>query len=290
MHADRAAVRGAAYIVASELALVSMAATIKHISVDLPNEMIVFFRNVFALLVMVPAMLHGGPSRFATRVPGLHLVRGLAGVTAMYCLFYAVAHLKLADAMMLKLTVPIFIPLIALVWLNERVYPMAWVAVGVGFVGVALILKPGGELHWVALVAVGGSVMAALAKVAVRKLSATEPALRIVFYFATVATVVSVVPLAWAWQTPTALQWLLLLSLGPQATVGQLLLTRGYGAAPASQVGVFTYSSVLFGAAYGFAFWGETMGVVSLAGAVLIATAGVLALRARTVRGSLQVS
>lgn len=290
MRPDSAAMRGAAYIVASEFALVSMAATIKHISGDLPNEMIVFFRNVFALLVMMPAMLHGGRERFVTRVPGLHLLRGLAGVSAMYCLFYAVAHLKLADAMLLKLTVPIFIPLIALVWLSERVYPLAWAAVAVGFAGVALILKPGGELHWVALVAVAGSMLGAFAKVTVRKLSATEPALRTVFYFALVATTVSAVPLAWAWQTPTPAQWLLLLSLGPQATIGQLFLTRGYGAAPASQVGVFTYSAVLFGAAYGFAFWGEAWDPMSIGGTVLIAAAGVMALNARPVRGSLQVS
>ena len=271
---------GAVFLVLGEFLLASMGATIKWVSSGLPTEMIVFFRNLFGLLALTPLIAKIGVHTLKTNVFRLHLLRGLAGVTAMYCFFFAIAHIPLADAMLLKLTSPIFIPIVAMLWLGER-FPVAvrW-ALAIGFAGVSLILKPGGDpLDWVVLVAIAGSVSAALAKVTIRRLSATEPAVRTVFYFALIAAGVSALPLTWAWHPPNWSEWLVLLSLGPLATAGQLLMTRGYAAAPASQVGIFTYSSVLFGAGFGWLFWGELWDAIAAAGALLVAVAGALALR-----------
>jgi len=270
---------GAGFILASEFLLVSMGAVIKALAQDLPNEPIVFFRNLFGLAVLVPFLLRGGSGRLRTDVPHLHAVRAAAGLSAMYCFFYAIGHIRLADAMLLKFTVPIFIPVVAWLWLSERFHRRAALCLLLGFSGVALILKPAGDVNWVLLVALAGSFFAAVAKTAVRRLSHTEPALRVVFYFAFFGVFVSAVPLLWAWQTPTPGQWLLLLSLGPLATLGQLFMTRGYSAAPASEVGLFTFSAVLFGAGYGWLFWGELWDWLSLAGAFLVGTAGAVMLR-----------
>lgn len=272
-------VAGAGFILASELLLVSMGAVIKTLSQDLPNEPIVFFRNLFGLAVLVPFLVRGGLPRLRTDVIHLHAVRAFAGLAAMYCFFYAIGHIKLADAMLLKFTVPIFIPVVAYLWLAERFHRRAAFALLLGFAGVVLILKPAGDMNWVLLIALAGSFFAAVAKTAVRRLSHTEPASRVVFYFALFAACLSAVPLAWAWQSPTAGQWLLLLSLGPLATLGQLFMTRGYSAAPASEVGLFSFSAVLFGAGYGWLFWGELWDWLSLAGAFLVGTAGAIMLR-----------
>jgi drug/metabolite transporter (DMT)-like permease len=214
-----------------------------------------------------------------TGVFPLHLLRAVAGLGAMYCFFYAIGHIKLADAMLLKFTVPVFIPVVAYFWLSERFSRRAAIALVLGFTGVVLIMKPAGDVNWILLVALAGSFFAAVAKTAVRRLSRTEPAARIVFYFAAVGVAVSSVPLIWAWETPQTGQWLLLLSLGPLATIGQLCMTRGYSAAPASEVGLFTFSAVLFGAGYGWLFWGELWDWLSLAGAFLVASAGAIMLR-----------
>jgi drug/metabolite transporter (DMT)-like permease len=270
---------GAGFILASEFLLVSMGAVIKTLAQDMPNEVIVFFRNLFGLAVLLPFLVKGGLAGLGTKVLHLHLVRAAAGLGGMYCFFYAIGHIKLADAMLLKFTVPIFIPVVAWLWLSERFHQRAVFCLFLGFAGVLLILKPGGEINWILLVALAGSFFAAVAKTAVRRLSRTEPAARVVFYFALFGVCVSVVPLAWAWRTPTADQWLLLLSLGPLATLGQLFMTRGYSAAPASEVGLFTFSAVLFGAGYGWLFWGELWDWLSLAGAFLVGTAGAIMLR-----------
>lgn len=270
---------GAIFILVSEFLLVSMGAVIKTLARDMPNETIVFFRNLFGLAVLVPFLVRGGMAGLRTNVLHLHLVRAVAGLSAMYCFFYAIGHVKLADAMLLKFTVPVFIPVVAWFWLSERFSSRAGLALALGFAGVMLILKPAGNANWVLLIALAGSFFSAIAKTTIRRLSRTEPAPRIVFYFALTGVAISSVPLSWAWQTPTAAQWLLLLSLGPLATMGQLCMTRGYSAAPASEVGLFTFSAVLFGAGYGWLFWGELWDWLSLVGAFLVGSAGAIMLR-----------
>lgn len=283
MRYQQNAVQGALLILFSELMFASMGAAVKAASgLGLPNEMLVFMRNLLGLFVIVPLLLRYGVAEFRTRVYPLHLLRALLGLAAMYCFFFVLGRLQLADGMLLKMTSPIFMPLIALLWLGERVGRLAVLAIPVGFVGVALVLKPGGEMSWVAALGVLGGLLAAFAKVTVRRLGRSEPTTRIVFYFTFNATLLSALPLLWAWQTPTLKEWALLLLMGVMGTAGQLLLTRGYGVAAAAQVSPFTYFSVVFGALYGYLFWGETMDWLFVAGAVLIAVAGVMAVRAGT--------
>lgn len=282
MHTNQNLVHGALFILGSELVLASVGATVKAASEGLPFEMLVFFRNIFGLLALAPLLLRKEFSGIKTEIIHLHLLRASVGVCGMYCLFYAIANINLADAMLLKLTAPIFIPWVAWLWLKEPVPYIAVIAVLIGFFGVFLILKPGGEWNTVVLVAVAGSLLVAVTKVTIRRLSITEPAVRIVFYFAVFASCISAVPLLWGWRTPTATQWLLLVMIGTLATTGQLLMTRGFALAPAGQVAIFGYSSVLFAAMYGWFLWGEIWDVMSIAGAALICTAGLLILKKRS--------
>lgn len=284
-------IRGAAFIVLGELCFATMGVCIRLVSAELDNEMIVFARNLLGLMLLLPWLLRRGLGNVATRVPGLHLLRAVAGLSAMYCFFYAIAAMPLAEAMLLKLTAPIFMPVIAVLWLHERVTPALALALGVGFAGVAAILDPafaGGQVSVspAALIGLLGGVLAALAKVTVRRLAQSEPPTRIVFYFALIAASISAVPLTWSWQTPSAAAALGLVGVALAATLGQLALTRGLSLAPASSMGVFGYSAVVFGAAYGWLLWAEPLTVSTVTGTVLIAVAGLLAARS-TRRGRL---
>ncbi len=272
-------VRGAFFIIASELSFAISAAIIKSVSASLPNESIVFFRNFFGILVLTPLLIRAGTNILHTDRLHLHLVRSGCGMGAMYCFFYALAHISLADSMLIKSTIPLIIPFIATLWLQENIAYRVSVAGAIGFVGILLILKPDGDMNWASLVALASSLMAAIAFVTVRKLSATEPTLRIVAYFAIVGLSISAIPLIWAWQTPTPSQWLMLTGVGITTTIGQLLLTRGYQSAPASSVGIFTYTSVPFGTFLGWLFWNELLNMSSLIGAVLIVLAGSIVLK-----------
>ncbi len=269
--------RGALLIVASELMFTSMGAAVKMAAAQLPNEVVVFFRNFFGLLALLPWLLRTGAGGLRTDALGLHLLRSLVGLAAMYCFFYSIGRLPLAAAVLVALMAPFLIPIIAAVWLAEGVPMQTRWAIPVGFLGVVLVLKPGpGILAPAALVGLAGAGFAALAKVAIRRMARSEPTIRIVFYFSVVATVASAVPLAWSWRTPTPELWAVLATSGLFATAGQLLLTRAYALAPAARIGPVTYVAVVFSSLYGWVIWGDTLGALGLVGAVLICSAGIL--------------
>ncbi len=270
---------GAFFILASEFMFVSMGAIVKQVTQSLPSEMAVFMRNLFGLALLMPLVWSSGVTSLRTQVFHLHILRSAAGVSAMYCFFYALANLKLADGMLLKMTSPLFMPVIAWYWLREPLHRTILLAIAIGFIGIILVLNPEGEFNHVALVGLLGGALASLAKTSLRRLGRSEPSVRVVFYFALLSSLISAIPMFWSWQQPTPGQWGLLAALGLVGTLGQLMLTRGYAIAAAVQISPFTYSSVLFGAAYGYLFWGEMLSLQFVFGALLIAVAGVLSLR-----------
>lgn len=287
MTKSQSIVRGAFFIVASELSLALGAAIIKLLSVSLPNESIVFFRNLFGLVILIPLLIKADNKILHTERLHWHVVRAGFGMAAMYSFFFALGQIPLGDAMLIKSTIPLIIPFVSLVWLKESISQRVIIAGVLGFMGVFLILEPNGDTNWASLVALGSSFMAASSFVTVRKLSTTEPTLRIVAYFAIFGMCISTIPLFWAWQTPSLKEYLMFMGLGLMTTIGQLLLTRGYQNAPASSVGIFTYTSVIFGTFLGWLFWGDLLDKNSLFGAVLIILAGSIILRTKVIKEKL---
>src|SRR6185503_15587718 len=272
--------RGALLMVASALLFAGMGEAVRMSSAHLSNAMVVFFRNAFGLAALLPWILRLGIRALPTRAWPEHLVRGLAGLASMYCYFYAIARLGLSEAILLNYSLPLFMPLIARAWLGEAVPARLWRALGLGFLGIVLILRPGvGVFHPAALAALAAAVLAALAQVGVRRLTRTEPITRIVFYFALISTVVSGLPVLAVWTTPQRHVWPVLMALGVLATLAQLLLTQAYSCAPAAQVGPFIYSSVVFAGLMDWWLWGRLPDAAFVAGAVLVCAAGILALR-----------
>jgi len=281
--------RGAAFMVGSALLFAGMGAAVKLASAALPNTMVVFFRNALGLAALIPWIVRLGRHGLGTAHLGEHFVRGLAGLAAMYCFFQAIAQMKLADAVLLNYSLPLFLPLVEKVWLGEEMPRRFWGPLALGFAGVLLVLKPGlAVFQPVALVGLAAALFGAVAQVGVRRLTRTEPVTRIVLYFGLVGTVVSGVPLAWTWKTPEPALWVVLVSMGALATVGQLLLTRAYAHAPAAQVGPFVYSAVVFAALFDGLLWGRWPDRLTLAGAVLVSTAGALALRRKPARPAIE--
>ena len=133
-------------MVVSALLFASMAAAIKVASRSLPNTTVVFFRYAVGLLTLLPWLLRLGFRNLATRHPGEHLVRGLAGLASMYCYFHAISKLRLADAVLFNHCLPLFIPFVEKAWLKEPVPRGLGRALLLGFLGIGLILRPGSGL------------------------------------------------------------------------------------------------------------------------------------------------
>src|SRR5699024_9125036 len=127
----------------------------------------------------------------------------------MYCFFYAIARLNLASAVLLNYSQPLFIPFIAWAWLSERPPARIYPAVAVGFVGIALILKP--SLDWfgsAGFIGLAAAILAASAMTAIRNMASTEPPLRIVFYFCTFSVMATLLPALIFWQPISPQNWL----------------------------------------------------------------------------------
>lgn len=275
---------GSICILLGEFCFVSMGSLVKLLAESMPSQNIVFFRNLFGLLALAPIIINLGTASLKTKVLHLHLLRSLSGIAAMYCFFYALASLPFADAMLLKITVPLFIPVIAFLWISEYISTRTILAVLIGFVGVIIILKPTGTIQLASLAGLLGGALAALAKVTIRRMSSTEPTSRIVFYFVVISLCVSSIPLLSSWQNPSQQEWSYLVLLGVLGTSGQLFLTRAYSLAPASRVGPFTYFSIVYASLIGWFFWDEEIALLTISGAMLIIFAGILIFREKQIK------
>lgn len=275
--------KGALLLVLGEGLLAVMAAMIKHLADTLPVEMIVFGRNLIGLAVLLPVLVASGGIRdLRTSHLRLHFIRGFTGVTAMFCFFFTIAHIPLAEAVLVKMTVPFFLPLVAWLWLKDRISGYTWAAILLGFVGVGVILRADeGVVNPVMLVALAGAAIMSVAKVSIRRMAASEPPHRVVFYFSLFATLLSALLLLRVQQMPTGTEMLWLLAIGSVAIAGQFAMTTAYQLARPGQVGVYNYSAVVWAALLGWLFWGETLVLSTVLGTLLIIGAGIWNLKSR---------
>lgn len=272
--------RGALFLLASSAVFSAVGTLVKILTAQLPIEMVVFFRNSVGLVLLLPLLCAGGRVNLQTTRIWDHTARAVSGVLAMYCFFYAIRHLHLAEAISLNFTSPLIIPLLAYVLLKERVSRFVVGVLVVGFLGVLLVIKPGvGVFQPAALVGTLSAFFAAFALINIRRLTNTEPAIRVVFYFALIASAITLLPMLRVWVTPTMPQALMLAGVGVFATLGQWLLTRGYASGPAGKLAVFHYSAVIFAGAVDWIVWQSRPDAWSLAGVALITAAGIVVSR-----------
>ncbi|MFZ3186744.1 MAG: EamA family transporter [Pseudomonas sp.] len=274
--------QGAALLALSALLFSLMGVGIREVSLSVNNESVVFFRNLVGVVFFLPLILFKGFSPLRTQRLPAHLWRTGYGLAAMYCFFYAIAHLPLADAMLFTYSAPVFTPLIARWLLKEPLTKRMLVATAIGLVGVLMVAKPSSALlGGQALIGIAASLLAAFAFVSIRQMSDTEPAFRIVFYFSLFSALISVIPLSWSWQPLSSHDLWLLLIVGLLATASQIVMSKAYGLAPPGLIGPVAYLAIVFAGAIAWLRWGETPDLGSLIGAALIFSASLLAIQRR---------
>lgn len=272
--------KGALLLILGEGLLAGMAAMIKHLSGELPSEVIVFCRNALGLMFLMPILLRtGGLGQLRTRRPGMHFIRAATGVGAMFCFFYTIAEIELAKAVLVKMTTPFILPLVAWLWLSETITLRTLIAVAIGFAGVVVIMDPDSGVEPVLLVALLGAFLMSVAKVSIRRMADTEPPRRIVFWFGVFSTLISAVPLLWARPLPSTehLPWLL--AIGLTATIAQIAMTTAYQVANPGKVGIYNYTAVIWAAALGWFLWAEALELPFWIGTLMITGAGIWNLR-----------
>ncbi len=274
--------RGLALLTLSALLFSAMGVLIRMASYSVNNETIVFMRNLTGTILLLPLVAVHGVNLFKTQVPLQHLWRALVGLAAMYGFFYAIANLPLSSAMLFTYSSPIFIPLVAWLFLRERMTPRMGIAACLGLVGVVLVCRPEatGSL-WMAAIGISSSLLAAMAFVTVRSLSRTEPTTRIVFYFSLISALISAIPMFWAWRPLTSEETLLVIGAGLLATLSQLAMSRAYSLAPAGKIGPAAYQAIVFAGIWAWLIWDEIPDAYAVAGTVIIFVATLLCLERR---------
>jgi drug/metabolite transporter (DMT)-like permease len=263
--------RGALWMIASGLGFSVMAVGIKLLGHRLDSFQIGFFRVVIGFIAILPFVAGGGLARMRTRHAGVHLVRAVFGLLAMYCSYYAIARMPLADYTGLSFTKPLFATLLAIAILGETVRWRRWTATLVGFLGVLVMVRPGaGTFQPAALAALVDSFSIAFLVTLVKRLPATETPLTMLFFFGLFATVLSLGPAIYSWQWPTAFEWLLLIGVGILGALAQMFWIRAFRAGEASAVAPFDYLRLPMAATVGFIGFAELPTIWTFVGAAVI--------------------
>ena len=268
--------RGAFWMLVMAVFFVCADSIIKILSKRLDPIEIVFFRNIFSLLWLVPSIIQaGGAKTFQTNHPWLQFSRAVMGGIAMICIFYSIQLLPLADATAIMFSRAIWMIPCAVLFLNEAIRWRRWTATAVGFLGVVLMVRPAGGLEPGILFALTNAVMAAVIFTLIKVLkSKGESNLTILLWHASITVLITAIPTYFFWQMPTLTEFLLLTALGALVTVAHACLIQALAVGEATAVTPFEYSRVVFAGLIGLFIFAEVPTVWTISGTVLILASG----------------
>ena len=267
--------RGAFWMVAAGVGFTVMAVAIKLLGTELDSFQVAFFRILFGFIVILPIVGYLGPTAgydfLRTRHLHIHAIRALLGMVAMYCSYYALAWIDLADFMALSFTRPLFATVLAVIILHEVVRWRRWSATAAGFIGVLIMVRPGsGTFDPAGFFALGEAFSIAFLVTLVKRLPARETTLGMMFHFGAIATLLSLPAAIYFWRWPTAEEWWLLLIIGALGAVAQSCWIRAFRCGEASLVAGFDYLRLPLGAAVGLIWFAEMPSIWTLVGAIVI--------------------
>ena len=273
---------GIALRIGAATCFAAMAAAIKlghEGGISLPE--LAFYRFAFGLPPLLAWMaLTNNFGAWRTRRPLAHLTRGTIGLTTMVAAFAALAYLPLAESATIGFVAPLFSVALSALILGEPVGRHRWSAVAVGFIGVLIVMRPGGG-HFPPI-GLALALLAALGTAAVtitlRQIGRTESTPTIVLWFTCFAMAATGLFLPFYGQWHDARTWAILGALGLFGGMGQLFLTSALRFAPVSVVVPFDYSQLIWAVLLGWALFGAEPPASTLAGAAVIVASGLYTL------------
>jgi len=206
------------------------------------------------------------------------ILRGVIGTFALICVYYAVLNMPFAEATVIQYLNPLFVAVMAAMFLGEKFQKITLVAIVLSMFGLVLIVQPAilfgtSETAWplmTAFIALLGAIGSAVAYVIVRKLSATEDVSVIILYFPLVALPLSLLLLGSDFVMPKSWDWLLLLLIGIFTQLGQWGLTKSIQMSPAGKAMSFSYMQIVFALLLGLFFFAEIPNAIALTGMFIV--------------------
>lgn len=280
---------------------------IKFLSGDYPLHQVVLVRAVIGLvfLAVVISVTGGNWGQLRTLRGGTHLLRAIVVIASNATYFLALAALPLADAVALAFVSPVFITLLSIPMLGERVGPHRWAAVAVGLIGTVIMLRPGaGAIQPAAVLVLISAGCYAFSQMLARGMRETESAVTLSFYIQAGFLVSSAAMGLWAgdgrmagsadpslefllraWVWPPMADWPAFAATGIAVSIGGLMMAQAYRTCEAAVVAPFEYSAIPMAILWGAVIFGTMPDAIGLAGMALIVSAGLYTLWRETVRG-----
>jgi drug/metabolite transporter (DMT)-like permease len=260
-----------------------MTACVKALGERIPIGQVIFVRGIISAVVLALMAWHTeGLHLLTTRNLRSHALRSLSGTVSMFCLFGAVTMIPLADVTAISFTAPMFLTVLAMVFLGERIHRFRWTALAVGFLGVVIMMGPHLSLHNNSslgmFVALGAAMFSAIAMIFLRMMSGGEHAITITFYFSLTFTACAALTALQGWPTPTAAEWWVIVLAGLFGVFGQLLLTYAYRYAEASTIAPLDYTNMIMSVLLGYFLFEEIPSLSIWIGAPLVVGAGLIIL------------
>jgi len=266
--------RGGIWMLLGGLEMSTAMAIAKNLTDEIHAFELNFFRCLFGLIALVPFLMGSGWAITRTKHFRLHLGRGLLGGLGQICVFYALTYLSLAVVIAITFTRPLFLVVLAVLFLGELVRWRRWTAIVVGFIGVLIVARPVVDSVTIPLlVLVFSTACHASAHVFLKKASGIDKPATVVFYYLVISTLVGAVPMALVWTTPTLEQFGWLALTGVLYLMGQGMIALAFRAGEATAIMPFDYSRLLYGILFDIVLFGLFPDAWTITGSCLIIAA-----------------
>jgi len=241
---------------------------------------IAFYRNLIACMPFLFLVFVLGKRDILVirSKPSLVGFRAVLGAISLVTTFAAFSLMPMAETTVLLFTSSLFIPVLGVIFLSERVGPYRWVAVVIGFAGVVIMTGPTGHMSALGItVAIAAALMHATLQIVLRYLGRYERPETVTFYFLVIGTLVMALPLPLVAVTPNLVEVPLLFGVGLSGALAQWLLSIAFRNAPAAIVTVFNYSGIVWATLFGWLIWNDwPLPTVLIGAGVVIASNGLI--------------
>jgi len=260
-------------------------AGIKWLTAEIAVLQILFLRSLFGLVFLSASTVFSG-ERISLTVdrPWLLAARSGINILGWVLFFYGLKYLPLATAVALFFSFPLFLAIISVPLLGEKVGMRRILAIIVGFVGVLLITNPASGISVPALLMLGAALGWAIVAGLTRILGEKENTSTMLFYTLVGFVFILLVPQYWIWSALELDDYLLVTAVAFFGVVAQFSVTKAYAIASPSLIAPFEYTALIWSAALGYLVWGDIPDLYAVTGAVLIIGSGVYIIHRETIR------
>jgi drug/metabolite transporter (DMT)-like permease len=275
---------GTLYMIAGGFLLTCQDAISKWLTADYHAGEIIAYRGIWTLIpVLVVVFWRGDLSVFRPRRPAAVAWRSLFTLITSVLVVLSFRFLPLSDALAIIFLNPLIVTALSVPMLGEPVGWRRWSAVGVGFLGVVLMTRPGYEtVAWVVAVPLAAALFAALRDATTRKVGLAESTLCLLIYSTVLTVIGGFVTLPFGTHMPPLADWGLFVAAGLLAAGSHVLMIRAFQIANAATVAPFKYLNLVWAASLGYIFWGDVPDGWRFAGAGLVVASGLYVLHRET--------